>query len=126
MTADLLMDLRNVYWVPRNECGRAQDAINAFFNAATVMPAVKEALREVLLELDVTRVREDVWPEGVANARLAKNISSELLPILMSDSELSALRMIPGLPASLHQALNEGGPREPPSAASPPRGSPWP
>jgi hypothetical protein len=94
-------ETRSLLWIPRADIPATQRAIRDLYATATVLPMVKTVLDDLLVELDLGRVREDVWPEVLRNARVASNISKDLLPLLVTRHELAALATVPRLPEAI-------------------------
>jgi hypothetical protein len=64
----------------------------------------------VLTELHVAAARDAVWPASAARVRLVTGWDPDVLPVRLSDPELTAVLALPTLPEALRTRLGRDAP----------------
>lgn len=95
---DIVNDDRTTYWLSHHDCETTRNAIVRFLDSVTVLPAVKQTLMNVATEMGVATAREVLWQSRVDNARIARNLNADVLPIWVSRQEMDTLHTVPNLP----------------------------
>ncbi|RBY89528.1 hypothetical protein [Blastococcus sp. TF02A-30] len=93
------------HWLAADERTALATAVRAAFADPRVHPVAAIHLEDVLTELHVAAARDAVWPASAARVRLATGWDPDVLPVRLSDPELTAVLALPALPEALRARL---------------------
>lgn len=102
-------DVLAPHWLSSVERGELRTTIRRALATGDLHPVVAIHLEDVLTELHVAAARDAVWPAPAARVRLATGWSADVLPVRLSEAELSGVLALPTLPAALRARLGAGG-----------------
>ena len=100
-----LTPIRSPHWLAKHDRTLIAEAIVDLCQTTTVFPAVRARLDAVLTELGVAEARDQMWPQKAEIVRRSQGYASDVLPIRMSDDELTAVLSLPALPTDLLERL---------------------
>ena len=95
-------------WLAAADREALTDVVQAALQAAAVHPVAAIHLGDVLTELHVAAARDAVWPASAARVRLATGWGADVLPVRLSDAELTSVLALPDLPTALRDVLTGG------------------
>ena len=99
------------YWLAGGDRAELAGTVTDALVAATVHPVTAIHLEDVLTELHVAAARDAVWPASAARVRMATGWDADVLPVRLSDAELTSVLALPTLPAGLRARLTGGAAR---------------
>jgi hypothetical protein len=95
-------------WLAAADRAVLTELVRAALEDAAVHPVAAIHLGDVLTELHVAAARDQVWPASAARVRLATGWGADVLPVRLSEAELTCVLALPTLPEALRELLAGG------------------
>jgi hypothetical protein len=93
------------HWLTATHRAALAEVVRAALEVSVVHPVAAVHLADVLTELHVAAARDAVWPASAARVRLATGWDADVLPVRLSETELSSVLGLPELPTELRGLL---------------------
>ena len=98
------------HWLPGADREMLAEVVRDALDDTSVHPVAAIHLADVLTELHVAAARDAVWPSSAARVRRVTGWGADVLPVRLSNRELSSVLTLPELAPALRTALCQDRP----------------